>query len=145
MGILRWSHSSTESCPITVNCWVEPDGAGQNLNLEYELRDGCNLSEVKIVIPGVFSTPKVISVDGQYKHDGSTGCLIWYNQLVDSSNSSGALEFTVDGSSAEFFPISVGYNSKPMCPVVIQACAGGSGPVQYELSERSVPESYTCS
>jgi hypothetical protein len=94
----------------------------------------------------VYNSPKVVSVDGQYKHDGQSGCLIWYNAIIDDSNSSGSLEFTVDGGSSEFFPINIQYTARPICPIVVQGCrgAGDGAEVKYEITERSSPENYTC-
>ena len=108
IGVLRWSCTDASACPITVTCWVEEDGSSMNLNLEYEAADGISLKDVSIVIPGVHSAPRVSEVDGQYKHDTVAGALVWYNAFVDSSNSSGSLEFNVEGVSAsDFFPIPV--------------------------------------
>ncbi|GMH62894.1 hypothetical protein TrRE_jg2009 [Triparma retinervis] len=112
IGVLRWSHTGPDVCPITINCWPEPDGAAMNLNLEYEAQPGCVLKNVNVVIPGVHNDPKVISVDGLYKHDPAAGSLIWHNAVVDSSNAGGSLEFNVVGGTAEdFFPIQVQFAS----------------------------------
>ena len=136
------------SCPITINCWPEQDGASMNLNLEYEAADGVSLNNVSVVIPGVHNPPKVISVDGQYKHDSASGALIWHNAVVDDSNQSGSLEFNVDGTSNDFFPIQVQFSSEKLFGnIEVTKVVGGHGEgedVKYEIRRNLIPDSYTC-
>ncbi|GMI29008.1 hypothetical protein TeGR_g3 [Tetraparma gracilis] len=150
VGVLRWSHSSPAAAPITVNCWAEPDGSGgQSLCLEYEARDGMELGEVQIVIPGVHAAPTGVAVEpsGMYKHQPESASLVWYNQAVSAAhgNLTGSLEFTVAGGSADFFPIQVSFTSKPLCPMSVLGVRGQAGDVKHDFTARAGPESYTCS
>ncbi|GMI42672.1 hypothetical protein TrCOL_g2900 [Triparma columacea] len=149
IGVLRWSNSSEEACPITINCWPEQDGAAMNLNLEYEAKEGMVLKNVNIVIPGVHNTPKVISVDGLYKHEQGAGSLIWHNAVVDDNNSSGSLEFNVEGgTAADFFPIHVQFTSDKLFGQVevsgVNGEHGEGGEVKFEIRKNLSPDSYVC-
>jgi len=145
IGVLRWSYNDTEACPLTLTCWVEEDGGSMNLNLEYEAKPGVSLKDVSIIIPGVHNAPRVSEVDGQYKHDTVSGSLIWYNAVIDDSNSSGALEFNVEGASADFFPIPIKFTSdKLFFPFNLVSVQGGSGDVKYDLQKSLCPDQYIC-
>lgn len=57
--------------------------------------------------------PKIDHVDGNYRFNASHKTLEWLIPLVDSSNTSGTLEFTIPGAeSNDFFPVKVNFNSK---------------------------------
>ncbi|GMH90692.1 hypothetical protein TrVE_jg5976 [Triparma verrucosa] len=145
IGVLRWSYSDPEACPLTLTCWVEEDGASMNLNLEYEAKPGMSLKDVSIVIPGVHSPPRVSEVDGQYKHDTVSGSLIWYNSVIDDNNSSGALEFNVEGASSDFFPIPITFKSEKLFfPFNLLSVQSGSGDVNYDLQKSLAPDQYIC-
>mmetsp|Transcript_2809 Transcript_2809/g.5784 ORF Transcript_2809/g.5784 Transcript_2809/m.5784 type:complete len:358 (+) Transcript_2809:42-1115(+) len=148
IGVLRWSHSSEEACPITINCWPEEDGAAMNLNLEYEAKPGMVLKNVNVIIPGVHNAPKVISVDGLYKHDSTAGTMVWHNAVVDDNNASGSLEFNVEGASSDFFPIHVQFTSDKLFGNIdingVVGDHGNGGDVKFEMRKNLVPESYVC-
>jgi hypothetical protein len=67
--------------------------------------------------------------------------------LVDASNSSGALEFVVAGRDAQvFFPIIVSFSSQILyADVNVTAVTGledGSAPIPYSLTKLLSPDSY---
>jgi hypothetical protein len=127
VGILKWSSNadSTEDLiPLRINCWPEEEARGQvNVSIEYSMDlKNFELHEVKIRIPlGTSATPNVASIDGSYKHSASTNELIWEIDLIDSSNSSGSLEFNIQQKNVDaFFPIQVHFSSMQLyCPLDI--------------------------
>eukprot|EP01037_Dinobryon_pediforme_P018438 gene18438-18713_t len=153
VGILKWTYSSTtsdEMVPIKINCWPEEETRGQmNVNIEYNMDlKGIELHDVRIRIPlGTSDSPNVLSVDGSHKHIAATGELLWEIDLIDSSNSTGTLEFTIQQRNADaFFPISVQFSSKQLyCSVdvaAVKALTGGA-PIQYGLTKSLSSEEYT--
>ena len=152
VGILKWSYSSTSEdlIPIKINCWPEEEARGQmNVSIEYEMEQtDLTLHDVSIRIPlGTTDAVNIISVDGSYKHNSSHGELDWQLPLVDGSNATGSLEFTVAQKDADaFFPISVSFTSQQLfCGVEVMkvASAEDSSPIQYGLSQIMSAEEYT--
>lgn len=56
--------------------------------------------------------PKVSECDGDYNHDSRKNVLEWRLPVIDSSNSSGTMEFSIAGHEDDFFPVTVQYVSK---------------------------------
>ena len=77
---------------------------------------GMDLHDVRIRIPlGTSEAPGILSVDGSHKYNAHNNELIWDLQLIDQSNPSGSLEFSISQKDADaFFPISVEFSSQSL-------------------------------
>jgi len=150
VGILRWSYASTndELVPLTINCWPEEESRGQmNVSIEYTLEKKIDLHDVRIHIPlGASDNLSIVSVDGSYKHHQQNNELIWELQLIDKSNPSGSLEFTISQKNSDaFFPITVQFSSQQLfCNVdILSVTAVDSGkPIQYGSSKNLSTDEY---
>lgn len=150
VGILRWSYGSDDAAPISINCWPEDEGSGRILvSIEMELtRKDLVLHDVNILLPlGTAEAPAIESIDGQYKHDPTTGMMCWHFDVVDgNTNSTGSLEFSVSGNNAEaFFPIQIGFRSETLlCPIEITGVTNSSSgaPIPNQMTKTFMPESY---
>lgn len=152
VGILKWSYSnaSEDLIPLKINCWPEEESRGQmNVSIEYELmHTDKTLHDVAIRIPlGTSDSVHIVSMDGSYKHNASQGELVWQLPLVDGSNASGSLEFTIAQKDTDaFFPIAVDFSSQQLfcgVEVVKVASADGSAPIQYGISQLMSAEEYS--
>jgi len=127
LGILKWRFQSKEESdiPFTVNCWPSAGAGGSTVvNIDYELvKPSLQLSDVKITIPIPGSTaPVVNTADGAFQFNAKARNLTWSLPLIDDSNSSGSMEFTLNfnGDKATFFPVVVNFTSlKTLCPIEI--------------------------
>jgi len=149
VGILRWTYASTtdDMIPIKINCWPEEESRGQmNVSIEYNLEHKMDLYDVCIRIPlGTSEVPGILSVDGSHKHNPSTGELMWEIDMIDSSNSTGSLEFNIAQRNADaFFPITVTFSSHQLyCNVDVTAVQYPDGSnIQYGLSKGLGSEEY---
>lgn len=150
VGILRWSQASNDAAPISINCWPEDEGNGSILvNIEMELtRSDVVLRDVNILLPlGTQNQPSIETYDGAWKHDPAAGMMCWHFDLIDANtNSSGSLEFSVDGTSPEsFFPIQIGFHSETLlCPIVVTGVTNSSSgaPIPNQLTKSFSPDSY---
>jgi len=149
VGILRWSTGSDDAAPISINCWPEEEGGGRIMvNIEMELtRMDLVLHDVNILLPlGTQNPPSIESIDGQFKHDPAAGMMCWHFDTVDANNSTGSLEFSVDGQNTEvFFPIQIGFQSETLlCPIEINAVTNSmsGAPIPNQLTKAFVPERY---
>lgn len=53
------------------------------------------------------------SCDGDYQHEARKNLLQWNHAIIDASNKSGAIEFSVPASiPGDFFPVQVSFTSK---------------------------------
>jgi hypothetical protein len=117
VGVLRWTYkpSDESDVPLMINCWPEDEGDGNmNVNIEYTLENtDMELRDVNIEIPlGTDAAPTIVSVDGDHKHNSRDGVMMWHLDMIDESNASGTLEFTIPGDDADnFFPLTVGFYS----------------------------------
>lgn len=60
--------------------------------------------------------PTIGEMDGDYYFDSRKSVLEWQLAVIDSSNSSGSLEFTIAGIPDDFFPVNVSfYSTKTLC------------------------------
>lgn len=151
VGILRWSRPLTEDeCPLSINCWPDDQGGSFDVNVEYELKnEAFELRNVNIVIPlggAGENVPSVESCDGDYRHNAENEALIWHLDLVDSSNPTGTLEFSIGADDAEgFFPVQVGFASpNTLCNVDVSnatLCADGSA-VRTSQKKELLADSY---
>jgi hypothetical protein len=151
VGVLRWSNASTDSAPITVNCWPEDMGDGtMNVNIEYELvRSDITLTNLNILIPlGTTDPPAIESIDGAFKHDPRAGMMCWHLDEVSGSNATGSLEFSIAGGDPDmFFPVQMSFSSDNLlCPIEVtgvNSTANGSS-VPNVCTQIVTPESYQC-
>jgi len=149
IAVLRWTYSSDDAAPLTINCWPEDQGDGTVMvNIEYELvRSSMTLHDVNIVLPlGTADPPAIEAIDGLYKHDPKTGTMCWHHDVIDANNSSGSLEFAVPGSDTDtFFPIRIAFASQTMfCPIEVTEVfsTADKSPVPNNLTKNVIPESY---
>jgi len=149
VGVLRWNSKPSDGVPITINCWPEEEGGGViNVNIEYTLEnEDMELRDVNIQIPlGTTEAPSIISVDGDYKHNSRDGVMLWHLDLIDSSNSTGTLEFTISGNDTEaFFPVEVAfYSAKLFCDVEVEGVRSvdGQEPIRYGSTRSLVTDSF---
>ena len=56
--------------------------------------------------------PVVGECEGDYRHDSRKNILEWRLPVIDTSNKSGSMEFTVTGHANDFFPVTVNFVSK---------------------------------
>ena len=56
--------------------------------------------------------PVVNECEGEYHHDSRKSILEWSLPLIDESNSSGSMEFSINGHPDDFFPVNVTFVSK---------------------------------
>ena len=150
VGILRWSHSSNNDdlIPLKINCWPEEESRGKmNVSIEYSLEKGMDLHDVRIRIPlGTSEAPGILSVDGSHKYNAHNNELIWDLQLIDQSNPSGGLEFSIPQKDADaFFPISVEFSSQSLfvnIEVASVNSVGSGGPLQFGFSKALSTDEY---
>jgi hypothetical protein len=128
VGVLRWGLKTNEDqlLPFELTCWPEESDDGQfNVNVEYTLKnESLKLKDVDIVIPGLTSAPEVESVDGVYQYNSEKSSLLWHLDQVDSSNTTGTLEFNVSGTDVDsFFPVTLTFSTdQVMCEFVVSSC-----------------------
>ena len=66
--------------------------------------------------------PRVGECDGDYYHDSRKSILEWRLAVIDSSNKTGSLEFSIPGQPDDFFPVSVNFVSKKSyCDIEVSA------------------------
>lgn len=125
IGVLKWRLQTTDEAlmPLSINCWPSENDGQCDVNIEYELlQDNLELNDVVISIPvphGV-GGPVVGEVDGEYHYDHKHSVLEWQLPVVDSSNKSGSMEFSIAGHPGDFFPVSVSFSStKSYCNLKI--------------------------
>ena len=64
--------------------------------------------------------PVVGEVDGEYHYDHKHSILEWQLPVIDSSNKSGSMEFSISGHPGDFFPVSVSFAStKSYCDLKV--------------------------
>ncbi|XP_075212338.1 coatomer subunit delta [Lycorma delicatula] len=118
VGVLKWRFQTyDDSCvPFSINCWPSENGQGGcDVNIEYELEHThLELNDVSISIPlPIGCTPVVSECDGDYVHESRKNLLTWNLALIDSSNRTGALEFTAATAiPPDFFPINISFVCK---------------------------------
>ena len=158
LGILKWTHTGTPGSgaddpliPLKVNCWPDEESRGvMNISIEYT-KDihTLTLSNVYIKIPlGTSATPTILTIDGNYKHNSNTQELIWDIPLIDHSNNTGTLEFTINtknNNTDAFFPITVSFESIQLfVDLDVQGVktADGSSSIVYGIQKSMSTEEY---
>jgi len=149
VGVIRWSYSGDDAAPLSINCWPEEDDGRMIVNIEFELiRPEMTLQDVNILLPlGTTDAPQIESIDGQYKHDTQTGMMCWHHDEINAQNTSGSLEFTIEGSDVDaFFPVQVMFKSDTfLCPIEVTSVTStaNGAPVPNSLTKDVSPEKYT--
>jgi len=109
--------------PLSINCWPSETAQGCDVNIEYELeRTDMELNDVTIAIPvpGGVGVPVVSECDGEYRHESRKSLLEWSLPVIDESNKTGAMEFSINGHPDDFFPVTVSFISKrPYCDICV--------------------------
>lgn len=75
-------------------------------------RPRCSLSSLCSPTRSGVGAPVIGDLDGEYKHDGRRNILEWCLPIIDASNKTGSLEFSVAGQPNDFFPVNVSFVSK---------------------------------
>ncbi|XP_006644962.1 coatomer subunit delta-3 [Oryza brachyantha] len=114
--LVKWRIQELDesSLPLAVNCWPSVSGNDTYVNIEYEASEMFDLHNVVISIPlpALREAPGVRQIDGEWKYDSRNSVLEWSIILVDQSNRSGSLEFTVPAADpSSFFPIAIGFSA----------------------------------
>ena len=90
--------------------------------------------------------PKVESVDGEYEF--SHNRLYWKIDTIDSTNSSGTLEFSLNTATSgdgmdSLFPVNVKFTSKKsICGVIVNGVVCGNDAIEYTITENVSSEEY---
>jgi len=66
---------------------------------------------VSVVRSGA-GAPVVGDCEGDYRHDSRKNILEWRLPVIDASNKSGSMEFSIAGHTNDFFPVAVSFVSK---------------------------------
>ncbi len=129
LPVLKWRFASKDEgqLPFNVTVWPTPAGGQQiDVSAEYEFVAIDKLEQLRNVLISIplptSATPKIDHIDGEYSINPKLKCLEWRIPLIDSSNSSGTLEFSVSGEDvATLFPVRVTFSVEdhPFCDVDI--------------------------
>lgn len=125
IGVLKWRLQTTDDSlmPLSINCWPSDNDGQCDVNIEYELQeDDLELNDVTISVPvphGV-GGPVVGEIDGDYHYDHKRSILEWQLPVIDSSNKTGTMEFSIAGHPNDFFPVNVTFvSSKSYCDIKV--------------------------
>jgi len=137
--------------PITVNCWPSQAADGTcEVSMEYELvREVMELGNVTMTIPFPpgCAAPKVECEVGEATYSARNNALVWSIPLINKSNGSGTLEFSVPGvDSSALFPIAVDFTStKTFCEMEVGDVINldTQQTIRYSASTHVAIESYT--
>lgn len=150
VGVLKWKMvlSEEDQLPLALNCWPQESADGCQVNIEYTLqREDLALENVIIVVPLPPSTAPVVSeCEGNYEYVKTRNQIVWTLPVIDSSNSTGTLEFTVpNGHADHFFPVNVRFHSDNLFAELAvegaQKMDSGS-PVVYSVETRLLSDKY---
>ena len=151
VGVLKWRLQTTDesAIPLSINCWPSDNGQGGcDVNIEFELENTeLELRDVTIAIPIPHGagTPNISECDGEYVMDTRKQQLLWQQTIIDQNNKSGAMEFSVNGSPDDFFPVTVSFSSdKSYSGISVLDCAmvEDGSPVKYSSTTQFFAEKY---
>ncbi|KNC96513.1 coatomer subunit delta [Spizellomyces punctatus DAOM BR117] len=150
LNILRWRFATNDESqvPLLINCWPSPSGTGScDVNIEYELQSNeLELRDVIISIPYPGNTPPTVGdVEGHYEIDRARRFIQWQLPIIDQSNKSGLLEFSVNtDDTAAFFPIVASFTSgKTFCSIGIRDVTSVNGaPISFSQDTVLLTEDY---
>lgn len=135
VGVLKWRFQTQEETevPLTINCWPSETKSGCDVSIEYELQKlHLELKNVLITVPlpSHIPAPIIKNCDGDFQYDKYKNHLVWKIEMIDQSNSTGSLEFSVSsGHSNEFFPVNVSFVSeKPYCDIQVVGVSQSENP-----------------
>lgn len=117
VGVLKWRLQTTDESlmPLLINCWPNEGADGRcDVNIEYDLQfDELELADVcvSIPVPSGVGGPNIAEADGEYKHDSRKNVLEWTLPVIDNSNKTGSMEFSIPGCADDFFPVTVSFHS----------------------------------
>lgn len=139
VGVLKWRYTTQDESymPLSINCWPNETGSGCDVNIEYGLEQPqLELHDViiNIPVPSGVGAPVVGDYDGEYNYDSRKNLLVWSLPVIDASNKSGSLEFSIAGHPDDFFPVNVNFMSKKSyCDLQISdvQLLDGEQPVKY--------------
>mmetsp|Transcript_70647 Transcript_70647/g.103545 ORF Transcript_70647/g.103545 Transcript_70647/m.103545 type:complete len:511 (+) Transcript_70647:72-1604(+) len=112
LGVLKWRlPAGTEKMlPISLSCWPSQSGSDVTVNLEYEKNGPLDVSNLRIIVPCPGEAEITDVGEGDARYVAKKDAVEWRVELVDATNSSGSLEFTVSNVDADaFFPITVSF------------------------------------
>ncbi|XP_074653755.1 coatomer subunit delta-like [Tubulanus polymorphus] len=121
VGVLKWRFQTQDEAniPLSINCWPSENGPTCDVNIEYELENEdleLNNVVISIPVPSGVGAPVVNECEGEYTHDSRKNILEWHLDVIDSSNKSGSMEFSINGHPDDFFPVNVTFSSqRPFC------------------------------
>jgi len=155
LGVVKWRmQTSDESLvPLSVTCWPTPSAADAfDVTLEYELSKDLELLDLLVSIPIPPDAQHTITSAevGQASYSRREGVLQWSVPLVDSTNASATIEFSVAacGSPDAIFPINVSFSSrKTMCELEVTEVLSvdDNSPIPFASTTLMSVESYTIS
>jgi len=154
LGVVKWRMQTNDESlvPLSVTCWPTPSAADAfDVTLEYELNKDLELHDLLVSIPVPADAQHTITSAevGQASYSRREGALQWTVPMVDQSNSSATIEFSVTGCSPEaIFPISVGFSSrKTLCELEVDSVVSvdDNSPIPFSMTTLLSVESYTIS
>jgi len=119
----RWATKEEKMMPLTINLWPSASGGETTVPVEFEKHCPFDLHDVDISIPIPGGPPVIGEIVGSSEWDSKKGILHWKIPLIDSSSSTGSMEFTVPNAPASaFFPVHVNFKSvSTFCAVQVVA------------------------
>ncbi|KAL9237512.1 hypothetical protein vseg_012050 [Gypsophila vaccaria] len=116
VGLLKWRMQSRDESfvPLTISCWPSVSGSQTDVSIEYEASSTFDLKNViiSVPIPSLREAPNVRQIDGEWRYDPRNSVFEWSILLIDNSNRSGSVEFSVPTTDpSSFFPISVQFTA----------------------------------
>eukprot|EP01099_Mayorella_cantabrigiensis_P006984 TRINITY_DN6037_c0_g1_i1.p1 TRINITY_DN6037_c0_g1~~TRINITY_DN6037_c0_g1_i1.p1 ORF type:complete len:500 (-),score=141.28 TRINITY_DN6037_c0_g1_i1:167-1666(-) len=150
LSLLKWRYQTNneDEVPLSVNCWPTIEGNTATVNIEYELtQPNLELRDVTITIPIPGPNLVIESADGSHRFDNRNNILEWSLPLIDSSNSTGSMEFNLNfgGASSAFFPIRVDFISEnTFCPIQVESVVAvdDNHPVPFSETKGLAVEQY---
>ncbi|KAK5965874.1 Coatomer subunit delta, partial [Trichostrongylus colubriformis] len=92
------------------------------------------------------TAPVVSECEGSYDYQKSRNQLVWTMPVIDSTNSTGTLEFTVpNGHADHFFPVHVRFHTEKLyCDIGVDAVQtiDGNSDVPFSVETRLITEKY---
>ena len=153
VGVLKWrvQNQEEDSLPLTINCWPNETGSGScDVNIEYELQsEELELQDVTISIPtpSGCGAPVVGDCDGSYNFDQRKNLLTWTLPIIDKSNSTGQMDFSMPSNPDDFFPVEVNFHSTKTLytDISVQGIVDVSDntPAKYSLETALLVDKYT--
>lgn len=143
LGVVKWRVGGKDEAlvPVRVSCWVTPSPTSTSVSLEYELlASGMELRNFAVTMQVPGAAPPVFEGSNEgAAFNAKQRTLTWTLPLVDASNGSATLDFTVNGTieQAAFFPIRVNFASpNTLCPLHVQEVVpvAGGAPQKFSVA-----------